>query len=104
MTVLSSSYGIIMDMVINAPSNGNNVVDGINATAKFYLKEKIEIICKLASNNTSNIGNIPSASKYVLIKFSEHYIHILNNKDRLNGLKVGTKMQKRESIFKYQSH
>ena len=32
MAVLSSSYGIIMDIIINAPVHGNNVVDGINAT------------------------------------------------------------------------
>ena len=30
MTVLSSSYGIIMDCAINARGNGNNVVYGIN--------------------------------------------------------------------------
>ena len=37
-TVLSSSYGIIMYREINAPDHGNNVVDGINATDKLYLK------------------------------------------------------------------
>ena len=31
MTVLSSSYSIIMYCGINAPGNGNNFVDGINA-------------------------------------------------------------------------
>ena len=37
-TVLSSSYGVIMDHAINAPGHGNNVVDGLNATDKHYLK------------------------------------------------------------------
>ena len=32
MTVLSSSYGIIMDHTINSPGHGNNVADGLNAT------------------------------------------------------------------------
>ena len=32
MTVLQSLYDIIMDRSINAPSNGNNVVDGIDYT------------------------------------------------------------------------
>ena len=36
--VLSSFYGIIMDSKINAPGDGNNVVDRINATDKFYVK------------------------------------------------------------------
>ena len=35
MTVLSSSYGIIMARAINAPGHRNNVVDGINATEFF---------------------------------------------------------------------
>ena len=38
MTMLSSSYGIIIDCSINAPCHGNNVVDGLNATDKGYLK------------------------------------------------------------------
>ena len=69
MTVLSSSYGVIMDRAINAPVHGKNVVDGLNATNKRYLKGKMELMGKLASNNTTNIGMLPSASKYVSIKF-----------------------------------
>ena len=38
MTVLSSSDGFIMDCAINAPGHGNNIVDGINATDRCYLK------------------------------------------------------------------
>ena len=41
MTVLSSSYGIIMDRAINAPVHGTNVVDGINTTDKCYVKEQM---------------------------------------------------------------
>ena len=37
-TVLSSSYSIIMDCAINAPGLWNNAVDIINATKIFYLK------------------------------------------------------------------
>ena len=38
MTVLSYSYGIILDQAIDAPGHGKNVVDGLNATYKRYLK------------------------------------------------------------------
>ena len=54
-TVLSYSYGITTDRAINAPVHRNNVVDVINVTDKRYLKEKMDLICKLASNNTSII-------------------------------------------------
>ena len=104
MTVLSSSYGIITDIEINAPVNGNNVVDGLNAMEACYLKEKMELIGKLSSNDTSEIGILPSASKDVSIKFSDQCIHIINNKESLNGLKGITRIQKKESLFKYQSN
>ena len=40
MTVLSSPYVIITDISINSPGHGNNVVDGLNAKYKLYLKGK----------------------------------------------------------------
>ena len=80
MTVLSSPYGVIIYCVINAPGRGNNVVDGLNAMVKRYLKGEIEIISKLASKNTTNIGMLPSASKDVSIKLSDQCLHILNHK------------------------
>ena len=57
----------------------------------------------LASIDTTNIGMLPSASKYVSVDFAYQCLHILNNKERLNGLKGSTKMQTRQSRFKYQS-
>ena len=57
MTVLSSSYGIIMYWSIIEPGNGNNVVGGLNATDKRYLKGEIELIGRLESDDTSKIGD-----------------------------------------------
>ena len=56
----------------------------------------MELLGKLASNDTSNIIIIPSASKYVSIKFAEQFLHILNIKGGLNGLKSSAKIQNRE--------
>ena len=63
MTFLSSSYGIIMYHAINKPGNRNNVVDGLNTTNKHCLKGEMELIGKLGSTNTTNIGMLTSASK-----------------------------------------
>ena len=52
----------------------------------------MELLSKLTSNNTSNIGIIPSASRYVSINFSEQDLHITTNKYCLKGLKGSTKM------------
>ena len=62
----------------------------------------MELLGKLPSNDTSNTGMITSASKDVSIKFVEQCLNILSNKDGLNELKYSTKMQKIESLFKYQ--
>ena len=62
MNVLSSSYGIIMDQAMNEIGHGNNVVDGLNATKKRYLKGEMELMGKLASKDTTNIAMLPSAS------------------------------------------
>ena len=72
-----------------------NYGGGLNTTEKRYLKGEMEPIGKLAIKNTLNIGIIPSASKYVSIKLSDQCIHILNNNNRLNGLKRYKEMHKR---------
>ena len=76
-----------MHRAINAPSLGNNVVDGINATNKRQLKEQMELIGELESNKSSKIEIISSASKGVSIRFADQCMHTLNNEERFNGLK-----------------
>ena len=44
MTVLSSSYGIMIDLAMNAPGHGNNVVYGLNETDKHDLKGKWNLL------------------------------------------------------------
>ena len=63
----------------------------------------MELMGKLDSNDTTNIGMLPSASKDVSVKFEYQYLQIINNKEIVNGLKGSTKIQKRESLLKYQS-
>ena len=62
----------------------------------------MKIIDKLASKDKSRIGMILSDSKDISIKFAYQCINILNNKEIWNGFKGSTKMQKKESLFKYQ--
>ena len=44
MTVLSSSYGIMMDRAVNAPCHGKNVVDGLNSMEKFIRRKKWNLL------------------------------------------------------------
>ena len=52
MTVISSSYGIIIYRANNAPDYRNKVVYELNAMEKLYLKREMERIGNLASNDT----------------------------------------------------
>ena len=58
----------------------------------------MELIGKLERNNTSKIGMLPSTSKDVSIIFADKCIHIINNKEILNGLN-GRKKSKRENHY-----
>ena len=64
----------------------------------------MELLGKLARNDTPNIGMRPSASKDVSIRFAKQCLHILVNNDRVKKLKGSTKIQEIGSLFKYQSH
>ena len=79
-TVLSSSYGIIMNPAINEPGHGKSIVDVLNAADKPYLEGGRELIGKLVSKDTTNISMLPSDSKDVFFKFSYQSLHILINK------------------------
>ena len=61
---------------INATGHGNNVVDRLNVTDTRYWKGEMELIGKLETNDTSNIGITPSVSEDVSIKISDQCIHI----------------------------
>ena len=44
MTLLSSSWGIIMDIAIYLPAHGKNIVDEINATEKLYCRNRWNLL------------------------------------------------------------
>ena len=47
MTLLLSSYGVIMDRVINSLGHGKNVINILNAADKHYPKGEMELIGEL---------------------------------------------------------
>ena len=59
LSLLSTKYNINIDRAIGAPGHGKNIVDGLNAVDKHYLK-KIMRITKKASETDSNIKKLTS--------------------------------------------
>ena len=91
-----------MDHAINEPGHGNNVADGLNGTKNYYLKEKMELLGKLSSNDTSNIAILSIEPKRDSIKTPKQYLQIITGNYWVNGLKGSTKMQKSESLLNFQ--
>ena len=92
MSVMPYLYGNIIDCEKNTTGHGKNIVDGLNATDKRYLRKQMEIIGKLTSNDIYIIIMINSASKDVYINFAEQRVNILTYNDWLNVLKGSTKI------------
>ena len=66
MTVLLSSYGIIMDRKINATCHGNNVVGVLNATEKLSFQiSRVSIIGSMEYGKTRNDFFRSNASKII---------------------------------------
>ena len=61
----------------------------------------MEVIDKLGSNDTTNIGMLPSALKDVSVKFTDKCVHILDDKVKIKYTQRWQKIQNRESLFKY---
>ena len=55
----------------------------------------MQLIGKSSSNDISNLGMLPSMSNDIAVKFPYQCIHIQNDTDRFNGIKIGRKMQNR---------
>ena len=68
-------------------------IGGLNTTNKFYSNEQVQILGKLTSNNTWNIGILTCASKDIFTNVLEQFLQILTNNDRLKGLKGSTKLE-----------
>ena len=68
------------------------LMDSMQSTICF-MKGQIEIIGTLESDVTTKLVILPSSSTDVSNNSSDQYIHILNNKERYNGLKRSTKMK-----------
>ena len=94
--MLSYSYVIIMNYVTNAPGHRNNVVDWLNTMDEHFLKGKMELIGKLASNNATNIGMLSNLSKMSPLNLHINVYIFSIKKKYWMGSKVAKKNGKRQ--------
>jgi len=103
LSVLAHQYGITIDRAIGAPSHGKDVVDGLNATDKRFLKWLFQAIAKAESNDDQSERKMPAHSmtsegeEFSLAKVAKEK---LSHVSRLAGVKGNKKSAKREEKAK----
>lgn len=100
LTLLAVSQSIMIDRAIKAPGHGKDIVDGLNATDKSYLKESM-IHTKASPDDKREKRMSPqSMSEDEKMSFAHECLRLCSHPDRLTGVKGQTKHAKREAAAK----
>jgi hypothetical protein len=95
-SLLSSEHGITIDHAVNAPGHGKDIVDGLNATDKNFLKKKMCLIGTPGAQETKQRMEAAAMVNGASKSLAEECIRLCNDEERVCGLKGGAKNAKRE--------
>jgi hypothetical protein len=101
LSILASTYGVIIDRAIGAPGHGKDIVDGLNATDKIYLRK---MMCMIGTPE-ANDGEKRMAAHAMLgdqkMSLAQESARLCSLPERIHGVKAeGGKRQKREAAAK----
>lgn len=104
LSLLASKYGVTIDRAIGAPGHGKDVVDGLNATDKRYLKK---MMCSIAKPEIDEEEGPKMKANSMqggqLVSLAQECARLCSLQTRVSGVKgVGGKRAKRESEAKLQ--
>jgi hypothetical protein len=96
LSLLATTHKIVIDRAIGAPGHGKDEVDGLNATDKRYLSEKMSVTyepeVKEAVNRMAPEARENGESK----SFARECVRLCSLPDRFEGVKSEGKSKKRE--------
>jgi hypothetical protein len=97
LSVLSAQFQIVIDRAIGAPGHGKDIVDGLSATDKQFLRKKMCMIgTPEANDGTSRMAAhsmVENASK----SLAEECVRLCSDESRIAGVKSHSKHVKREA-------
>mmetsp|Transcript_48111 Transcript_48111/g.102792 ORF Transcript_48111/g.102792 Transcript_48111/m.102792 type:complete len:335 (-) Transcript_48111:136-1140(-) len=101
LSILASTYGIVIDRAVGAPGHGKDIVDGLNATDKIFLRKAM---CMIGTPE-ANDGEKRMAAHAMLgdakMSLAEESRHLCSDPVRFGGVRAdGGKRQKREAAAK----
>ena len=101
LSVLAGRFGIVIDRAIGAPGHGKDIVDGLNATDKVYLKKAM---CMVGTPEADDGATRMAAHSMIgddMMSLAAESQRLLSNPLRFGGVKSeGGKRAKREKAAK----
>jgi hypothetical protein len=96
LSLLASTHKIVINRAIRAPGHGKDEVDGLDATDKRYLSEKMSVIYEPEVKEAEN-RMVPEARENGESKsFARECVRLCALPDRFEGVKSERKSKKRE--------
>lgn len=99
LSLLASIHSVVVDRAIKAPGHGKDIVDGLNATDKRYLRE-LMLNVKAPEDDREKRMNATTMSEADLESFAEECARLCSMIDRESGVKGQSKHAKREAAAK----
>jgi hypothetical protein len=96
-SVLSSEHGFVIDHAVNAPGHGKDIVDGLNATDKNFLKQKMCLVGTPGAQNQETRMEAAAMVDGAAKSLAEECHRLCTNEERACGVKGGAKHAKREA-------
>lgn len=101
MSAISKKYGIVIDCAVGAPGHGKDIVDGLNAVDKRYLKTAMFRVINPEENGSEKTMNSHSATATGSFSFAEECKSILqHHADHVSNV-LTSKSSKRQSERKF---
>eukprot|EP00966_Prymnesium_polylepis_P017924 413578-Prymnesium_polylepis.1 len=101
LSILASKYGIVIDRAIGAPGHGKDIVDGLNATDKVFLRKAMCMIGTPEANDSAKRMAAHSMLGDTKMSLAVEAARLCRDPARFSGVKAeGGKRQKREAAAK----
>ncbi len=100
LSLLASQKHVVIDRAIEAPGHGKDIVDGLNATDKRFLKGKMCLIGSPEANGSAHRMVAHSMVEGASKSLAEECAHLCSDEARTSGVKGSVKSEKRETNSK----
>jgi hypothetical protein len=99
-SLLASQKHVVIDRAIGAPGHGKDIVDGLNATDKRFLKGKMCLIGSPEANDSAHRMVAHSMVEGASKSLAEECARLCSDEVRTSGVKGSVKREKRETNSK----